>query len=85
MVLKGLLVTEDGLLFGSDGAHVSSKGLHILDDEDSVLLGLILVGLKTSSEVEHRVLKDSGGTDRILLLGRLWRWGGGGGGGRWQR
>ena len=83
MVLEGLLVTEDGRLFDQNGAHVSSEGLHILANEDSVLLGLILVGLKMSSEVEHQVLKDSGGTDRILLLGRLWRWWRGVG--RWRR
>ena len=71
---------EDGLLVGQDCAHVSSEGLHILADEDSVLLGLIPVGLEMSCVVNHRVLEDSGRTDRILLLGRLW-WGGGGGGG----
>ena len=76
-------MTEDGRLVGQDGAHVSSEGLHILAEEDSVLLGLIPVGLETSSEVEHRVLEDSGGTDWILLLGWLWRWGRGGGG--WRR
>ena len=71
---------EDGRLVGQDCVHVSSEGLHILADEDSVLLGLIPVGLEMSCVVKHRVLKDSGRTDRILLLGRLW-WGGGGGGG----
>ena len=47
---------EDGRLVGYDGAHVGMKGLHILVDEDSTLLGLIPVGLESSSEVEHRVL-----------------------------
>ena len=51
LVLKGLLIAKDGCLVGQDYAHVSSEGLHILADEDSVLLGLILVGLETSSEV----------------------------------
>ena len=64
---------EDGRLVVQDCAHVSSKGLHILADKDSVLLGLIPVGLETSREVNHRVLEDSGRTDRILLLRRL-RW-----------
>ena len=59
----------DGRLVGQDCAHVISGGLHILDDKDSVLLGLIPVGLATSCEVKHRVLEDSGRTDRILLLG----------------
>ena len=47
---------KDGRLVGQDCAHVSSEGLHILVDEDSVLLGLIPVSLETSSEVEHWVL-----------------------------
>ena len=55
LVLDGLLITEDGCLVSQDGAHVGMEGLHILDDEDSMLLGLIPVGLKMSSEVEHRV------------------------------
>ena len=36
--------------------HVSSKGLHILGKEDSVVLGLILESIKAVSEGEHRVL-----------------------------
>ena len=88
LVLEGLLIAEDGCLVGQDCAHVSSKGLQILADEDAVLLGLFLVGLETSCEVEHWILEDSGGTDRVLLLGRLWRWGRGGeeggGGGGWE-
>ena len=51
LVLKGLLIVKDGRLVGQDCAHVSSEGLHILADEDSVLLGLIPVGLEKSSEV----------------------------------
>ena len=66
---------EDGRLVGQDRAHVNSEGLHILTNEDSVLLGLILVSLETSYEVKHRVLEDNGRTDRILLLGRLGWWG----------
>ena len=31
---------EDGRLVSQDYGHVSSEGLHILADEDSVLLGL---------------------------------------------
>ena len=42
---------EDGRLVGQDCEHANSEGLHILADEDSVLLGLIPVGLETSSEV----------------------------------
>ena len=69
---------EDGRLVGQDRAHVSSEGLHILTNEDTVLLGLIPVGLETSCEVKHQVLEDSGRTDRILLLGWLGWWGMGG-------
>ena len=47
---------KDGRLVGQDGAHIGAEALHILADEDSVLLGVIPIGLKTSSEVEHRVL-----------------------------
>ena len=56
LVLKGLLITKDGHLVGQDYDHVISEGLYILADEDSVLLGLILIGLKMSGEVEHWVL-----------------------------
>ena len=51
LVLKGLLIAKDGRLVGQDCAHVSSEGLRILANEDSVPLGLIPVGLETSSEV----------------------------------
>ena len=72
-------MVEDGRLVRQDCAHVNSEGLHILADEDAVLLGLILVGLETSCKVKHRVLEDRGRTDPILLLGWLWLlWTGGG-------
>ena len=41
LVLEGLLIAENGRLVGKDGVHVSTEGLHILGNEDSVLLGLI--------------------------------------------
>ena len=56
LILEGLLTTEDSRLVMHDGAHVGSEGLHILADEDPVLLGLILIGIKSSSEVLHLVL-----------------------------
>ena len=65
---------EDGLLVMHDGAHVSVGGLHILADEDSVLLGLILVCIKPSSEVMHLVLEGGGRNDRVLLRRWLWWW-----------
>ena len=39
--LKGLLILENSHPVGQDGTHVSSKGLHILGNEDSVLLDLV--------------------------------------------
>ena len=56
LILEGLLIAEDGRLVMHDCAHVSSKGIYILVDEDPVLLGLIPVRIKSSSEVLHLVL-----------------------------
>ena len=56
LILEGLLIAENGRLVMYDGAHVGTEGLHILADEDLVLLGLIPVGIKSSSEVLHLVL-----------------------------
>ena len=56
LVLDGLLIAEDGRLVSHENAHVGMEGLYILGDENPVLLGLISVGLETSSEVEHLVL-----------------------------
>ena len=55
LILEGLLIAEDGLLVMHDGAHVGAEGLHILVDEDLVVLGLIPVCIKSSSEVLHLV------------------------------
>ena len=54
--LEGLLILENSGLVGQDGMHGSSKGLHVLGNEDSVLLCLIPKGIKAVSESEHRVL-----------------------------
>ena len=56
LLLDGLLVAEDGRLVVHDCAHVGPECIHILADEDPVLLGLILVRIKSSSEVLHLVL-----------------------------
>ena len=56
LILDGLLIAEDGRLIMQEFAHVGLEGIHILADEDSVLLGLILVSTKSSSEVLHLVL-----------------------------
>ena len=56
LILEGLLIAEDGRLVVHGYAHVSSEGIHTLADEDPMLLGLILVCIKSSSEVLHLVL-----------------------------
>ena len=56
LVLEGLLISENGRLVSQDDTHVSSEGLHILGNEDSVLLGLISESIEALSEGEHRVL-----------------------------
>ena len=72
LLLDGLLVVEDGHLVVHDIAHVGPKYIQILIDEDPVLLGLIPVRIKSSSEVLHLVLQCNGRTDRVLLLRWLW-------------
>ena len=54
--LKGLLLLDSSGLVGQNYTHVSAKGLHILCNEDSVLLGLIKECIKGISKGEHRVL-----------------------------
>ena len=57
LVLEGLLIVENGHLVGQDGMHVSAKGLHILGDEDSVLLAL-------SHKASKRSVRESIGSSR---------------------
>ena len=54
--LEGLLLLENSGLVGQNSTHVSAKGLHILCNEDAVLLGLIPECIKAISKGEHRVL-----------------------------
>ena len=54
--LEGLLLLKNSGLVGQDGTHVSAEGLHVLGNEDSVLLCLVSECIKTISEGEHRVL-----------------------------
>ena len=54
--LKGVLLLENSGLIGQNCMHVSAKGLHILCNEDSELLGLIPECIKAISMGEHRVL-----------------------------
>ena len=56
MILKRLLIVESGRLVVHDDTHVSSEGIHIIADEELVLLGLIPICIKSSSEVLHLVL-----------------------------
>ena len=56
LLLDGLLVTEDGCLVVHDYARVSPECIHILAYKDPVLLGLIPLHIKSSSEVLHLVL-----------------------------
>ena len=53
LILEGLLISEYGHLVVHDDAHFGSEGIHILADEDPVLLGLIL---ECMHEVLHLVL-----------------------------
>ena len=79
LLLDGLLVAEDGRLVVHDCANVGPKCIHILANEDPVLLGVIPVRIKLSNEVLHLALQCNGRTDRVLLLRWLWWWGLGGG------
>ena len=50
LILERLLIVEDGRLVMHDSAHVDVEGLHILADEDPVLLGLIPISIKSSRD-----------------------------------
>ena len=60
--LEGLLLLENSGPIGQNYTHVSANGLHILCNEDSVLLGLIPKCIKALSKGEHRVLQVRRGT-----------------------
>ena len=55
--LQGLLLPKNGGLIGQHSTHISTEGLHILCDEDTVLLGLVLECVKALSKGGHRVLE----------------------------
>ena len=48
--LEGLLLLKNSGLVGQHRTHISAKRLHILCDEDSVLLGLVLECIKALSK-----------------------------------
>ena len=54
--LQGPLLLKNGGLIGQHSTHISTEGLHILCDEDSMLLGLVLESIKALSKCYHRVL-----------------------------
>ena len=56
LLLDGLLVVEDGRMFAHDNAHFGPKCVHVLAHGDLVLLGLIPIRIKSSSEVLYMVL-----------------------------
>ena len=56
LVLEELLISKNGCLVSQDDTHVSSEGLHVLGNEDSVLLGLVPESIEDVSEGKHRVL-----------------------------
>ena len=56
LLLDCLIITEDGRLVVHDYAHVSPECFLVLAHDDLVLLGLIPLRIKSSSEVLHLVL-----------------------------
>ena len=48
--LEGLLLLKNSGLVGKHRTHISSKRLHILCEEDSVLLGLVIECIKALSK-----------------------------------
>ena len=50
LLLDGLLIVEDGRLVVHDCAHVGPECIHVLANGDLVLLGLILVRIKSGGE-----------------------------------
>ena len=73
LLLDGLLVVEDGRLVAHDGVYVDLECIHVLAHGGLMLLGLIPVRIRSSSEVVHLVVRCSGRTDRVVLL-RWLRW-----------
>ena len=56
LLLDGLFVIEDGHLVVHDYAHVCPECIHVLDNGDLMLLGLIPKGIKSSRELMDLVL-----------------------------
>ena len=56
LLLDGLLVAKDGRLVVHDYAHYGLECIHILANDDLVLLRLIPVCIKSGGEVLYLVL-----------------------------
>ena len=54
--LQGLLLLKNDGLISQYSTHISMESLHILCNEDSVLLGLVPECIEALSKGEHRVL-----------------------------
>ena len=72
LLLDGLLVAKDDCLVTHDYAHVGPECIHVLDDGDLVLLGLIPIRIKSGGDVLYLVFQRSGRTDWVLLQRWLW-------------
>ena len=72
--LEGLLLLNNSGLVGQHCIHISAERLHVLCEEDSVLLGLVLEGIKALSKGGHRVLEVGGRTGVSCLCGLQWWW-----------
>ena len=72
--LERLLLLKNSGLVGQHRTHISAKCLHILCDEDSVLLGLVPECIKVLSKGEHLVLEVRGETEGSCRRGLLWWW-----------
>ena len=80
LLLDGLLITQENRLVAQNISHICLEHVYVLADGDLMLLGLILKGIKSSSELMDLVLYRGSGTERRLLAGKWWWWRGNGGG-----
>ena len=74
LFLDGLLVAQNGRLVAHYCGHVGLECVHVLADEDLVLLGLIPGRIESGDQVMYLVFQCSGRTDRVLLMGWWWWW-----------
>ena len=70
--LEGLLLLKNSGLVGQHRTNISTEHLHVLCEEDSVLLGLVPEGIKALSKGEHRVPEVGGKTGVSCLFGLRW-------------